>query len=159
MVHGSMEGWSNLLRSNLTMKFFSNKFFFITILILVLLIFGAAIYFSFFAKGKQGTAEESFIRTERENKKLIDVVGEFVYLPSGETPVIATVNDRKKLNKQLFFKKAEEGDKVIFYTNKKTAVLYRPSINKIISFATQIDITFEAEKPAEVGSASGGLAN
>jgi len=56
-------------------------------------------------------------------------------LPKDEEPTIATVLDKEKLKDQLFFAKAENGDKVIIYSKNQKAILYRPSINKIIDVA------------------------
>jgi hypothetical protein len=63
---------------------------------------------------------------------ILETVGQFIELPQGEDPVIATVTDPKKLQDQEFFKKAQTGDKVIVFSNAKLAILFRPSTNKII---------------------------
>jgi len=52
-----------------------------------------------------------------------------------EKPTIATVEDRKKLTDQIFFKNARNGDKVLMYTQSKKAILYRRSENKVIEIA------------------------
>lgn len=58
-------------------------------------------------------------------------VGSLMLLPS-ENPTIATVSDVSKLTGQAFFAHAENGDKVLIYPTSKEAILYRPSINKIV---------------------------
>jgi len=70
-----------------------------------------------------------------EAKQLVAQVSRLMELPTSETPTIATVNDKEKLKNQAFFAHAENGDKVLIYSNAKKAILYRPSINKIIDVA------------------------
>lgn len=66
------------------------------------------------------------------DKSIIAKVGNLMLLPTNETPQIATVSDKSKLGDQSFFINAENGDKVLIYVINKKAILYRPSINKII---------------------------
>lgn len=70
-----------------------------------------------------------------ETKKLVEQVGKLVELPTGEDPTVATVTDKERLKDQAFFARAENGDKVLIYTQAKKAYLYRPSSNKIIDVA------------------------
>jgi hypothetical protein len=66
---------------------------------------------------------------------LVDQVSKLVVLPTGETPTVATVTDISKLKGQAFFAPAQNGDKVLIYTQAKKAVLYRPSENRVIEIA------------------------
>ena len=66
-----------------------------------------------------------------ENKKLLREVSKFMILPD-EEPQVATVLDKEKLQDQPFFANAENGDKILAYPKAKKAILYRPSIGKII---------------------------
>lgn len=70
-----------------------------------------------------------------ETDKLIQQVSNLVELPQNETPTVATVADKDKLAAQPFFVNAQNGDKVLIYTQAKKAVLYRPSTNKVIEVA------------------------
>jgi hypothetical protein len=72
---------------------------------------------------------------KKEQENLIKSVGALTDLPSGEAPTIATVSDASKLKSQAFFANAENGDRVLIYTNAKKAYLYRPSTNKVINIA------------------------
>ena len=73
--------------------------------------------------------------SEKEVKDIIRKVEEFLILPEGETPTLATVTDPEKLKDQPFFMKAQKGDKVLIFTNAKKAILYRPSEQKIVEVA------------------------
>ncbi len=70
-----------------------------------------------------------------ETSQLIATVGRLVELPANETPTLATVSDASKLKSQSFFANAQNGDRVLIYTQSKRAILYRPSTNKIIEIA------------------------
>jgi len=58
-----------------------------------------------------------------------------IELPANETPTLATVSDSSKLKSQLFFKNAENGDKVLIYTKSGKALLYRPAWKKVIEYS------------------------
>lgn len=69
-----------------------------------------------------------------EVSEVVQEVGRLMVLPN-ETPTLATVSDQTKLANQPFFAHAQNGDKVLIYTQAKKAILYRPSIDKIIEVA------------------------
>ncbi len=73
--------------------------------------------------------------TKDEANKLKAEVGEFVELPTNETPTIATVVDASKLKNQPFFLNAQNGDKVLMFAQAKKAILYRPTTKKVIEIA------------------------
>lgn len=58
-------------------------------------------------------------------------VGKHFLLPTNEVPALATITDTKKIS-AIFFKHAKNGDKVLIYKKNKLAIIYRPSIDKII---------------------------
>lgn len=67
------------------------------------------------------------------DNELIKKVSGLVVLPD-EKPVIATVADYKKLEGNLFFKEADNGDKLLLFQKSDKAVLYDPNENIIINF-------------------------
>jgi hypothetical protein len=75
------------------------------------------------------------ITAQQEQAQLIQRVGKLTVLPTGETPTLATVTDITKLKDQAFFVNAQNGDKVLIYTQAKKAYLYRPSTNKLVNIA------------------------
>lgn len=70
--------------------------------------------------------------TAREVRGLIRDVSGHVLVPENETPTVATVSDMHALEGQEFFKNAQEGDKVLMYMRSQKAIIYRPSIDRII---------------------------
>lgn len=72
---------------------------------------------------------------KQEATDLVTTIGKIVKLPVGEEPTIATVSDKDKLKDQAFFAEAENGDKVLVYSSAKKAILYRPSISRVIEMA------------------------
>ena len=63
---------------------------------------------------------------------LVSKVGQLAALPAG-TPTVATITDLATLSKQVFFKDAQVGDRLLIYSGVGKAILYRPSENKIIA--------------------------
>ncbi len=58
-------------------------------------------------------------------------VGEIFLLPADEKPALATVTNSKKISSN-FAGKVKNGDKILIYQTNKRAIVYRPSINRII---------------------------
>jgi hypothetical protein len=115
--------------------------------ILLILAIIPSIYFYTRYKEAQSRLANPTQFANDEAKKLVAAVATLMTLPSDETPTVATVNDKEKLKDQPFFANTENGDKVLIYTNAKKAILYRPSINKIIDVA-----------PVNIGPAATGSA-
>lgn len=70
-----------------------------------------------------------------DQKALVTAVGKLMELPVDEVPTVAQVSDAEKLKDQPFFASAQNGDRVLIYTKARKAILYRPSLNKIIDVA------------------------
>lgn len=93
----------------------------VALIVLVLVGFGVSKAWGYFFGG-----------SDREVRALVADVGEHMLLPEGETPTLATVTDMHALEGQAFFKNAQEGDKVLMYMVSQKAIIYRPSIDRII---------------------------
>lgn len=94
------------------------------------------------------------IADAKEIEDLSKEIGAFMMLPEGETPTLATVTDKDKLSEQPFFQKSENGDKVLIYSNAGRAILYRPSLKKIVDVTTVNINTPNALTPAQEEPAS-----
>lgn len=68
----------------------------------------------------------------RDAEELVKQIGRLTELPVGEEPTVATVSDVDSVKDQSFFRNAENGDRVLIYTEARRAILYRPSTDKII---------------------------
>lgn len=82
----------------------------------------------------------------KEIASLTSRIGKTVLLPDGEAPTLATVKDKEKLTSQPFFRRAENGDKVLIYANAGRAILYRPSTEQIIEITS---VNLKRDTPAE----------
>ena len=94
--------------------------------VLLLVVTGVAGYFYYQSRHAAQIADS------KEIEELTQTIGKFMELPEGETPTLATVTDKEKLADQTFFLKAENGDKVLIYSQSGKAILYRPSTGKIV---------------------------
>jgi len=102
---------------------------------IVILIFGSlgtAGYF--YQQYKEIKDNPNKVSTDEINSLTV-VISKFMDLPIDEIPTLATVTDKEKLTDQDFFKKSENGDKILIYANAKKAILYRPLTEKIIEVA------------------------
>jgi hypothetical protein len=109
-----------------------NKIINIVILFVALFVIGLSLYFYFQLREVKTNLKEG---VTEEVKTVVLKVSELYLLPEGEDPTVATVSDPTILKDQSFFNSAEKGDKVLIYNKAGKAVLYRPSIDKIIEIA------------------------
>lgn len=103
------------------------------ILVIVLLIFIGLSGFLYYKLKKVENSKT--VDTKEEIKSLVDKVSRLYLIPQNEEPTIATVSDPQVLKDQSFFTLAEKGDKVLIFNRSSKAVLYRPSIDKIVEIA------------------------
>lgn len=101
------------------------------IILSVLLIIAIILIISL--SGGKSTKEDDQIK---ELQKTVKLVSRLMVLPEGEQPTLATVSDASKLKDQAFFANAKTGDKVLIYPNSRKAVLYSPSLDKIVEVSS-----------------------
>lgn len=84
-------------------------------------------------QSQQAAANPNLAAAESK-KVLLSRVKALVVVPD-EDPTVALVSDATKLKDQRFFANAENGDQVLIFTNAKKAILYRPSLNRVVEIA------------------------
>lgn len=128
------------------------------VVIAILAISGTAFYF--YRQYKKAVAVQAPPAEEKkESQKIIEDISQFMDLPQGEEPTLATVTDIEKAKSQPFFAKAENGDKVLIYTGAKKAILYRPSVKRIIEVATVSSLPPGENNAASADTSSAGESN
>ncbi len=79
-------------------------------------------------------------QVQKQVQMTLKKVSELTIVPTGETPQIAVIQDIEALKKnQPFFTDAENGDKVLIFSQARKAIIYRESAHKIINIALNID--------------------
>lgn len=69
---------------------------------------------------------------QQETNILLTKIGQLIILPQGQDPFIATIQDAATLaEKQAFYKDAQNGDKLIVYSDK--AFIYREQDNRLVN--------------------------
>jgi hypothetical protein len=111
----------------------------------LLFIFFLAVYLLLAYQNKQANPD---LAIQKETKELTDRIGRFMELPAGEQPTLATVTDQEKLKGQNFFAHAQNGDKLLVYTKAKKAILFRPSIGKVIEVSNLVSGGKEQSPPS-----------
>lgn len=117
------------------MKFNDPKI--IGVLILGILVAAAAAWVLYFKNPGQKNAPKSTqanteVAAKAEAKMLSEEISKFLELPEGEQAVVMTVSDVSKLSDQPFFRRAKNGDKVLYYPASQRAFLYDPVAKKIL---------------------------
>ncbi len=112
-------------------------------------------YFYFNSKLAMANADDKEVFTGKMKEDLLVKIGRLVVLPKGEEPTIATVSDKSKLLEQAFFRQAENGDKLLLYEKTKKAILYRPSINRVVDITVVINDQSSSDVAGAATQASG----
>jgi uncharacterized membrane protein len=103
--------------------------------LLILAVAGAGYFFWQYKKAQTVPADTGTVAAAQEVAQTVALIAAHVVLPEGETPTVATITDTSTLAGQEFFKNAKVGDKVIVYPNARTAILYDPTLDRIVNMA------------------------
>ena len=102
------------------------------LMLLVLALVGTSYYFY---SQFNALKANPIVVAQQEQTQVLEAVGKLILLPTDEQPTLAKVVDPEALKSQEFFANAAKDDEVLIYYQAKKAILYRPSINKIIQVA------------------------
>lgn len=133
-----------------------NRTFLIILSVVVIIAAIPAVYFYKQYKNSQTMLSNLQSGKQEELLKTVESVGKLMLLPADETPVLAVVSDKEKLNSQSFFSRAENGDSALIYPKAKKVILYRPSINKIIEVSNISINSNESTQAAAESTATAG---
>jgi hypothetical protein len=102
----------------------------------ILFVLSSGLAYFFYTKvGSVKTNEQAQQDAQAEVKDIVLKVSKLILLPQGEDPTLATVVDPERLRDQPFFARTSKGDKVLIYTKAKKAILYNPTVDKIVEVA------------------------
>ena len=108
-----------------------------TIIIAIFLIIGwfGAIYF--YNQYNEIASDPQLVAQKQSAKLLVDL-SSIMELPENELPSISTVTDISALTGNPFFARAQNGDVLIVYTQGQQAIIFRPSMKKIINVGAYV---------------------
>lgn len=97
-------------------------------------IIGAGLFYAWNAYMVKSPAAVATQVQKDQVKELITKISKLIILPTGEEPVVATINDAAALIKdQVFYKGAKNGDVVLVYQKASKAIVYSPERNVIVN--------------------------
>lgn len=70
---------------------------------------------------------------QSEAASLVETTASLAVVPIDEAPTLALVVNTAKLSQDLFFRDAEVGDQLLVYEKAGLAIIYRPSIKKLVA--------------------------
>ncbi len=119
-------------------KYFKIGLFVIFFILFVGMVAGLAWSYRNYQKAQEQIVNLTSFEGRREFdkqiiSKLLEQVRKHIVLPSGEKPVVATINGIEDLvENQPFFEGAHDGDSVIVYSKAKIAIIYDPNRDLIV---------------------------
>jgi hypothetical protein len=80
----------------------------------------------------------STITASNTAQDIVGEVGRLMFLPGGEVPTIATINNDDLGRAEPMFSNVEKGDKVLIYCEYNQTILYSSSRKKIINVIAEV---------------------
>lgn len=108
---------------------FSKVFIIVLAFIMVLLLTACGYFYYQYKLATVDPQKEQ----QKKASSIVKEVGQYMQLPQDDQVNIIEVNDKNQYSGQPLFMKAQNGDKMLFFTKANLAVLYRPSSKKIIT--------------------------
>lgn len=102
----------------------------IAVMAVLLILVGSSAYY-FYKKATFDPQKQA----QKELEIALESVGRHIMLPKDEIPSLATISDPAQLKGQAFFVNAQKGDQVLIFPTSKKAILYSPSLDKLIEVA------------------------
>ena len=122
-----------LIKSFQRLQKATNNFFGI-FLALAIVFLGSTVYLGFEVYEMRKPA----LSAEAQVVRLVDEVGKAILLPQDELPTVAKVADASQLSNQPFFANARTGDDILIFEKAKKAILWRPSIQRVVEVSSLI---------------------
>lgn len=79
------------------------------------------------------------LSAEASVRKLVDEVSQAIILPQDELPTVAKVADASQLADQPFFVNARTGDDILIYEKAQKAILWRPSVRRVVEVSSLVN--------------------
>ena len=119
------------------------------------IIVGAGALFAWNMYMVKSPAQMAAQQNQAQVQDIISKVNKLIILPTGEEPVVATINDASSLIKdQVFYKGAQNGDVVLVYQKASKAIVYSPSRNLIVNVGPIFLQNQQAQTPAATTTTS-----
>jgi len=108
-----------------------------TIIIAIFLIIGWLGMIYFYNQYSEIASDPQVVAQKQATKVLVDL-SSIIELPENELPSISTVTDISALTGNPFFARAQNSDVLIVYTQGQQAIIFRPSIKKVINVGAYV---------------------
>lgn len=107
------------------LKLLSKKKLAYTFLVILLVFLGSFLTWRFTLKHAN--------KGQQERSTVMLLVGKLILLPKDEDPTFAVVTDKNEVKDPFLADKVQNNDDILVYAKNRLVIVYRPSINKIVT--------------------------